>query len=1637
MVASTLGKRRGHVFITALLVLANLAATPAIAEPGVPPDIVAILDADTDIDPGESRSLIAEIVGLDEGGTLEFSGDGLTVTSFRPKNGRYRISVTADAVLPAGPRDLIATNPDGFAGTYSGALTVTGDTPPPDSGDLTGHVFEDLDGNGIEDGSDAGLVGVLVSVVDSDGATHSVATDSSGNYSILALPVGDATATYSTPASMAITTGNAVQVVGIVVDTSVAAAPVGYQMIPSGDITGYVFQDLNANGVPDGAEGGISDVAVSVTDSAGSTFNATTDGTGNYTVVGLAVGDATVTYTAPLDNTLTTGNDVQTVTVVDGAVASAADVGYDPPAGGDISGHVFSDVDGNGIEDGSDIGLASVDISITDSEGAVQTTSTDGNGDFFVAGIAPGDADVTWTTPANYTLTTGNDAQTITVVDREVSDAADVGYQPPAGDLPEITGILGNNEIDPGETKNFRVSVVNYVAGATFTFSGSGLNAVVIGERNGTARISVSADATAAGGLRDLTLTNPDGLSGTLVDAVLVTGDVTPPENGDVTGRVFADLDGNGIEDGSDIGLAGVSLDFVDAASGSWPAVTDSNGDFTVNVGIGDGTLTATTPAGYALTTGNDVQVLTVTDGGTTAAAAIGYEPGATVFMDVGGAAGILQSHTPGAHCGPPIGVGSAWADVDNDGDLDLFTTDFAGSANHLYLNNGDTTGDGIVDFTDVAVSLGIDATALDSWATVFADIDNDGDADLYVADSSGGTLWENQTVDTGSLSFVVAAGSADLLDLGRVETATFGDFDGDGWLDLYLAKHMHCEGTNQDRLFHSDGDGTFTDWTTYLCDGLDPATCDDVNGLGFAAGMFDYDQDGDVDIYLVNDNINNDNQPNKMFRNDGSDGSGGWVFTEVGATTGTDISLNGMGLGLGDYNNDGWTDMAFSNVGPPKLLMNDGDGTFSDVSDSSGVTGLYGPTDISWGTAFLDYNNNGWEDIFIAMGYIGDELPMANTMLENGGGTFTNVAALTGMDGTDRGRNVSIADFDADGWVDVFVGNFNAAPNLMQNGSADLGNTNGWLTVTVEGSESNADGIGTEMELVTSTGTSRRVITSGSNHGGGSQKAAFFGLGGDTTGSLTVYWPNGQVQVVGTVSANQAIHLVEPATPGSGDGTFVNVAAAAGITFTHTTAAACAPAIGVGSAWADVDNDGDQDLYTTDRDGANHLYRNEGDTTGDGIVDFTDVASGLGIDAAGEDSFATVFVDYDNDGDSDLFVANGSGNTLWENQLIETGGVSFVDVTATAGLGDSGRIQTATWGDVDSDGFVDVYYAKHMTCVGDGTDRLFRNNGDGTFTDWTTYLCAGGDPATCDDVNGLGFAAGMFDYDGDGDTDIYLVNDNIAGNFQPNQLFRNDGSDGSGGWIFTEVGAAAGADASVNGMGLGVGDYNNDGLLDVAFSDAGPGHLLMNNGDGTFADVSDSSGVTAGLADGVSWGTAFLDYDNDGWQDLFYVQGSIAIDSPIPNALLRNQGDGTFVNESGNTGMGDTQRGRNVSTADFDGDGWVDAFIGNYSGTPLLMHNESAAGGNTNEWLTITVEGTDSNRDGIGTVISITTGGGTQTQMISSGGNHGGGSQKAAFFGLGTATSGTVTVTWPNGVVQDLGSINSGQAVHLVEPGA
>ncbi|MDH4070443.1 MAG: FG-GAP-like repeat-containing protein, partial [Ignavibacteria bacterium] len=526
------------------------------------------------------------------------------------------------------------------------------------------------------------------------------------------------------------------------------------------------------------------------------------------------------------------------------------------------------------------------------------------------------------------------------------------------------------------------------------------------------------------------------------------------------------------------------------------------------------------------------------------------------------------------------------------------------------------------------------------------------------------------------------------------------------------------------------------------------------------------------------------------------------------------------------------------------------------------------------------------------------------------------------------------------------------------------------------------------------------------------------------------------------TVLGNNAfVSAIEVVMIGTLPTTFVDVTADVGLVLSHATAPVCAPPIGSGSAWGDYDNDGDVDFFVTNHGGANHLYRNDGDLDLDGLPDFVDEAVAMGLDLPAEVSMGCVFIDFDNDGDQDLYVTNLDGNMMFRNELVETGSVSFTDITMTTGLADEGRAITAGWGDFDNDGFLDVYLAKHANCMGgpwDNQDRLFRNNGDGTFVDVTDYLCDG--VAPCDAVMGLGFSPGWYDYDNDGDIDLYLVNDILDGTWYGNVLWRNDGDNGLGGWTFTDVSASSGTDLSVNGMGLGIGDYDNDGNMDLAFSNVGPNNLLHNLGDGTYEDVSAAAGIQrdtiAGGEASITWGTSFFDHDNDGLLDLFYVAGYIggtAVDQP--DAFFRNNGDGTFEDRSDLAGLNHPGRARSLSVSDFDGDGFPDVFVGHFGEPPVLYHNESSDLGNSNNWLQFTVEGTTSNRDGIGARLTLTTPDAvTRIREIGSGATHGGGDQRVAMFGIGNNATGDLVVRWPSGLEEDFGTIDANQRLHLVE---
>ncbi|MEO5718755.1 MAG: VCBS repeat-containing protein, partial [Chthoniobacterales bacterium] len=281
----------------------------------------------------------------------------------------------------------------------------------------------------------------------------------------------------------------------------------------------------------------------------------------------------------------------------------------------------------------------------------------------------------------------------------------------------------------------------------------------------------------------------------------------------------------------------------------------------------------------------------------------------------------------------------------------------------------------------------------------------------------------------------------------------------------------------------------------------------------------------------------------------------------------------------------------------------------------------------------------------------------------------------------------------------------------------------------------------------------------------------------------------------------------------------FTDVTAATLGTVPHNAGTLGGIRIGTGAAWFDYDRDGDLDLYMTNRIGANHLWRSDG-----GGV-FVDVAVSLGVADASHDGSGVSAADYDNDGDLDLYLANGDNDVLFKNQLTETGTATFVDVTATAfpGITTPQRGTSASWGDYDNDGYLDLYVTNHQAIPGTaaGTqDRLFHNNGNGTFTDVSSLLLGGdanGDGFD-DNLGGFGFIASWTDFDRDGDLDIFLINDCPFGPIGT-KFFRNDGGTNPLTWNFTEVSATIGAAACRNGMGIAVGDYDRDGWFDYFYT--------------------------------------------------------------------------------------------------------------------------------------------------------------------------------------------------------------------------
>jgi enediyne biosynthesis protein E4 len=519
----------------------------------------------------------------------------------------------------------------------------------------------------------------------------------------------------------------------------------------------------------------------------------------------------------------------------------------------------------------------------------------------------------------------------------------------------------------------------------------------------------------------------------------------------------------------------------------------------------------------------------------------------------------------------------------------------------------------------------------------------------------------------------------------------------------------------------------------------------------------------------------------------------------------------------------------------------------------------------------------------------------------------------------------------------------------------------------------------------------------------------------------------------------------------------FVDVTAKAKIDFVHKSGASpekyMVETFGSGVAWLDYDNDGFQDLFVVNGapGSANALYHNNHDGT------FTDIAAKAGV--TGTDTAKTTYKtgvavgDYDNDGYLDLYVTAFGPNTLYHNN----GNGTFSDVTAKAGVaGGPAEWSTSTgFLDYDHDGDLDLFVVNYldykltdnpycgthkegyrMYCLPtlfDGMpSRLFRNNGDGTFTDVSRQ-------AGIASAAGKGLGIALCDYDRDGDTDIYIANDMVR-----NFLYRNNG-DGT----FTDVAYAAGVGLDINGkpqagMGTDCADYNGDGLPDIFVTNFSEelNTLYENHGGGIFEDVTTKAGLGSGYVP-LGFGTKMYDFDNDGDLDIHVTNGHVIDNVKLyqPNLsyaqrdLLYENVGGRFKDVSAIAGpaLQAERVGRGLAVADFDNDGNVDVAISSVGRPLVLLKNQGVRKGN---WLAIAPQGTKSNRFGLGATVTIRTAAGVQVREVNNVASYESSNDIRLHVGLGDAkVVQQIEIVWPSGTRQVLKDVAANQILKVVEP--
>ncbi|HFB99236.1 MAG TPA: hypothetical protein ENJ53_00390, partial [Phaeodactylibacter sp.] len=756
-------------------------------------------------------------------------------------------------------------------------------------------------------------------------------------------------------------------------------------------------------------------------------------------------------------------------------------------------------------------------------------------------------------------------------------------------------------------------------------------------------------------------------------------------------------------------------------------------------------------------------------------------------------------------HSGVAIGI----ADMNGDGKDDIIRLDNARILNIEYQNAPNAAFSN-TNFGSVSSS--------NQWSLCIGDADGNGYNDILTGGSYDNIKLQKAN-GSGTSYTTTTLPSSNIF----IQGSNFVDINNDGSLDIFA-----CHDDAESRKWENDGNGNYTLNNNLIPTITVPAS---DNSGNYASIWTDYDNDGDLDMYLskCRGGVSDPTDPrriNQLFRNDGNN-----TFTEVAGAAGLKIGDQTWSADFADIDNDGDMDVFMLNHYTPSLMFeNNGDGTFTDITTASGLDqnmNLFGIQGI-----FRDFDNDGFVDLIVT----GTQHRMFKN---NGDQTFTEIANPFTSNWIE---SLAIGDLNGDGFLDIYAGyaNLFTTPSAIDDQLfMNQGNANNWIDIDLKGTVSNINGIGARVELHGSWGIQIREVRSGEGYGIHNSFHQHFGLG--TASQITkvvVKWTSGIVNEINNPSINQVLTIVESTPP-----PFVSFTDESSALL-QTTNFYSGIVIGI----SDMNSDGKDDIVRLNNaQTLNIEYQNAPNAM------FSNSNFG---NVSGSNEWSLCIGDADQNGYNDILV----GGAYDDIKLLKANsdGTSYT----TSILPSSNIfIQGSNFVDINNDGALDIF-----ACHDDAESRKWENDGNGNYTLNNNLIPTITVPASDNSGN---YASIWTDYDNDGDLDMYLskCRGGVTDPTDPrriNQLFQNDGNNN-----FTEVAGAAGLKVGDQTWTSDFADIDNDGDMDVFMLNHSAQSLIFeNNGDGTFTDITIGSGFEQNI-NFFGRQSLFRDFDNDGFVDL------------------------------------------------------------------------------------------------------------------------------------------------------------------------